>query len=265
MRRIILAAVLAAVLAACSTLPPLSRAQIAAIVAAPDRSAGDRWNDARRKPAEMLAFIGIGPGMWALDVSAASGYTTELLARAVGPTGRVWGQVPPPPPASLQRLAQSEGAAAPPPAGAPPPLPTFSERKENPALAHMQLVRRVFENPAPPDTEGRFDRVTFMFNYHDTGHLGVDRAAMNRAIYAALKPGGFYVIADHAAQPGAGMSVSGTLHRVDEAFVVREVEAAGFRLVARGDFLRNPRDPRDRNTPVPPMPKDGFVLKFQKP
>ena len=104
-----------------------------------------------------------------------------------------------------------------------------------------------------------------MFNYHDLGHLGVDRAQMNAALFRALKPGGAYVIADHSGRPGTGISESGTLHRVEEAFVRREVEAAGFRLVAHGDFLRNPNDPRDRNTPEPPQPKDEFVLKFVKP
>jgi predicted methyltransferase len=103
------------------------------------------------------------------------------------------------------------------------------------------------------------------FDYHDFGHIGVDRARMNRAIFDALKPGGQFVIADHSGRPGTGISESGTLHRVEEAFVQREVEAAGFRLVARGDFMRNPSDPRDRNTPNSPMPRDEFVLKFAQP
>ena len=127
-------------------------------------------------------------------------------------------------------------------------------------------VTRPFEDPAPPEVaNGGLDLVTLMFNYHDMGHLGVDRARMNRSIFQALKPGGHYVIADHSGRPGTGISESGTLHRVEEAFVSSEVEAAGFRLVAAGDFLRNPADPRDRNTPMPAMPKDEFVLKFVKP
>jgi predicted methyltransferase len=88
---------------------------------------------------------------------------------------------------------------------------------------------------------------------------------MNRAVFEALAPGGLYVVADHAGRSGTGISESGTLHRVEEAFVQREIEAAGFRLAARGDFLRNPADPRDRNTPEPPMSKDQFVMKFVKP
>jgi predicted methyltransferase len=104
-----------------------------------------------------------------------------------------------------------------------------------------------------------------MFNYHDFGHFGVDRASLNRAVFAALKPGGMYVIADHAGRPGTGISESNTLHRVEESLVRQEVEAAGFRLAEEGMFLRNPNDPRDRETPDPPQPKDEFVLKFVKP
>ena len=74
-----------------------------------------------------------------------------------------------------------------------------------------------------------------------------------------------YVIADHSGRPGTGISEAGTVHRVEEAFVRKEVEAAGFKLAAEGDFLRNPNDPRDKNTPDPPQPKDEFVLKFVKP
>jgi len=253
------AALLAACASAPSTLPP---DRIAAIVASPDRAEADRVNDIRRKPADMLAFIGIT----ALDVSAARGYTTELVARAVGPTGKVYGQNPPPRNTNAPRPAQPEGASAPPAASTPPPMPNLAERLRNPALAHMVPVVRPFEDPAPPEVaNGGLDLVTLMFNYHDFGHLGVDRAKMNQAIFKALKPGGVYVIADHSGRPGTGITESGTLHRVEEAFVVKEVEAAGFKLAGKGDFMRNPSDPRDKNTPEPPMPKDEFVLKFVKP
>ena len=97
------------------------------------------------------------------------------------------------------------------------------------------------------------------------GPMGVDRARLNAAVFAALKPGGVYVVADHSGRAGTGISESATLHRVEEALVRREVEAAGFRLAAEGTFLRNPNDPRDREEPDPPQPKDEFVLKFVKP
>ena len=206
------------------------------IVASVDRTAADRQNDARRKPVEMLSFIGVREGMTALDVSAGGGYTTELLSRAVGPNGRVYGQTRAPDP--RQRLAL---------------------RKRDNIIA----IVRPFEDPAPPDVP--LDLVTLMFNYHDFGHMGVDRAKTNAAIFRALKPGGLYVIADHSGRPGTGISESGTLHRVEEALVKQEVEAAGFRLAGEGGFLRNPQDPRDRETPEPPQPKDEFVLKFVKP
>ncbi|HUQ74121.1 MAG TPA: hypothetical protein VM183_05285, partial [Burkholderiales bacterium] len=226
----------------------------------------DRTNDVRRKPELVLAFIGVRPGMTVLDVSAGGGYTTELMARAVGPTGKVYGQSTPPDPARAKPAAPEAGS--PPPDARPRPTSAqrLAERAKNPAVSNIVPVVRRFEDPAPPELAANaFDLVTLMFNYHDFGFMGVDRAQMNRAIFAALKPGGIYVVADHSGRPGTGISESGTLHRVEEAFVRREIEAAGFRLVGQGDFLRNPADPRDRNTPEPPMPKDEFVLKFVKP
>ncbi len=235
----------AAVLAAgCQSTSPggtISRERIAEIVASPDRSAADRTNDQRRKPELMLAFIGPRPGMVAMDISAAGGYTTELIARAIGPTGKVYGQVPRNP----ERV---------------------EARAKNPGLGHIVPVVRSFEDPMPPElAKNALDLVTLMFNYHDFGHLGVDRARVNRAVFEALKPGGLYVLADHSGRPGTGISESGTLHRIEEAFLRAEVEAAGFRLAEQGNFLRNPDDPRDKNTPEPPMPKDEFVLTFVKP
>jgi predicted methyltransferase len=270
MRHLAALAVAVAVLglAACASGPATpDPGRYAAVVAAPDRSAADLAQDVRRKPVEMLAFVGVRPGMLVEDLSAARGYTSELLARSVTPGGKVYAQNPPRAPARTPP-AQPEGAAAPAPAAmaARAPMPTLPERLANPALAAViESVTRPFEDPVPPQVQGRLDLVTLMFNYHDFGHLGVDRAQMNRAVFQALKPGGAYVIADHSGRAGTGISESGTLHRVEEAFVVREVEAAGFRLVARGDFLRNPADPRDRNTPEPAMPKDEFVLRFVKP
>lgn len=275
-----MAAAAAALIAACSSLAPggsaqnaptLSATRIAEIIASPDRSDADRRNDVRRKPAEMLQFIGIRPGIVALDVSAGGGYTTELIARSAGSAGRVYGQTPPR--SSRPGPAQPEGAAAPPMPAAPAAAatmparpPGLAGRAMNPLAGNIVPVVQPFENPVPPAAApASLDLVTLMFNYHDLGHLGVDRAQMNRALFAALKPGGLYVIADHAGRPGTGISESGTLHRVEEAFVRREVESAGFKLVASGDFLRNPADPRDQNTPNPPMPKDEFVLKFVRP
>jgi predicted methyltransferase len=131
--------------------------------------------------------------------------------------------------------------------------------------APIIAVSRPFEDPVPPElASDGIDLVTLMFNYHDLGFMGVDRAAMNRAVFRALKPGGLFVVADHSGRTGTGISESGTLHRIEKEFLRKEVEAAGFKLLEEGDFLRNPNDPRDKNTPDPPQPKDEFVLKFVK-
>ncbi len=263
--RTALAALAASVVGACAMAPgaqapaALSEAQIAAIVGSPDRTAADRENDKRRKPEQVLAFMGLRPGMVALDVVAGGGYTSELLARSVGPTGKVFSQAQPrdpnravPPGARvpgagvLERQARLSGAKA--------------------AAAPIALVLQRLVDPLPPElTPGRVDVVTLMFNYHDLGPLGEGRAQMNRSIFAALKPGGLYIVADHSGRPGTGISESTTLHRIEEVFLRSEVEAAGFKLVASGSFLRNAADPRDKETPDPPMPKDEFILKFVKP
>jgi predicted methyltransferase len=261
---------------------PLSSARIIEILSSPDRTTADRTNDLRRKPEQMLGFIGIRPGIVALDLSAAGGYTTELLARSIGPTGKVYGQSRPRDPNqaptsssvpegnSRPNLAPVATPAAAPAAPRPSPV-VLADRDAKlheagiPA-APIVALSRPFEDPVPSDLASeQIDLVTLMFNYHDLGHLGVDRAAMNRAVFRALKPGGLYVIADHAGRPGTGISESGTLHRIEEAVRRQEVETAGFRLVEEGTFLRNPNDPRDKNTPDPPQPKDEFVLKFVRP
>jgi predicted methyltransferase len=262
--------------------PPLSTEQVIQILASPDRTTADRTNDLRRKPEQILGFIGIRPGIVALDLSAAGGYTTELLARSIGPTGKVYGQSRPrdpnPAPAnpavpegnSNPNLAPAATPAASPAAPRPSPVALADRearlREAGIPAAPIVALSRPFEDPVPSDLASeQIDLVTLMFNYHDLGHLGVDRARMNQAVFRALKPGGLYVIADHAGRPGTGISESGTLHRIEEAFLRQEVEAAGFKLAEEGKFLRNPNDPRDKNTPDPPQPKDEFVLKFVRP
>ncbi len=262
------------------TTPPLaalSRARIQAIVDSPDRSAADRTNDLRRHPVELLTFIGIEPGWTALDVFTGGGYTTELLARAIGPSGLVYGQSRPRNPSATPPRPAAPESGAMTPAAAPAPAPASrtaadmladrgaAMKAAGIAAAPIAFVALPFDNPVPPEAIGKLDLVTLMFNYHDLGWLGTDRASTNRSIFEGLKHGGYYVIADHAGRPGTGISESGTLHRIEESFLRKEVEAAGFRLVAEGDFLRNPNDPRDKNEPNPPQPKDEFVLKFVKP
>ena len=236
------AILMAAVLAGCATYAPAPDYQ--ALVASPDRSDADRTNDVRRKPAQFLMFYDIRPGMLVADLDAAGGYTTELLARAVGPAGRVYAQN------TRETLVRIKGQ--------------FDERGKKPVMSQVVHVVRPFDDPLPSDVRN-LDLVTFNFGYHDTTYQTVDRLKMNRAVFDALKPGGLYVVADHSARAGAGVSVGKSLHRIEEAALQREVEAAGFRLVAEGGFLRNPNDPRDAPVFKPNQPNDEFVLKFVKP
>jgi predicted methyltransferase len=216
----------------------------AAIIAAPDRAAADRDTDKRRDPVKLLAFTGVRTGMKVLDMGAGAGYSTELMARSVGPNGVVYGQNP----ADLPARAKER----------------FEARMQTPAMKTVVSLMRPFDDPLPADVRD-LDLVTFFFYYHDTAYMEVDRAAMNRKLLAALRPGASLVITDHHAKTGEGVTVARTLHRIEEAVLRREVEAAGFKLVAEGDFLRHPEDPRDFNVNRPTGPVDEFVLRFEKP
>jgi predicted methyltransferase len=216
-----------------------------AIVAAPDRSDADRQTDQRRQPAKMLAFTGLRSGMKVLDMEANAGYSTELLARAVGPDGVVYAQDPA---ALIERFVKDK----------------FDIRAQKPAMKNVVHVIRNFDDPIPPDVSG-LDLITFFFAYHDVTYMQVDRAEMNRKMFAALKPGGFLIIADHSARPGDGTNVAKTLHRIEESTLRQEIEAAGFKLASEADFLRHPEDPRDAAVFHPQVPVDEFVLRYQKP
>ena len=240
--RFIAALIGAALLGACSMAP--TPADYHAIVAAPDRTDADRKTDERRKPEQLLAFTGVRPGMTVLDMGAGGGYSTELMARAVGPSGSVWGQD------SAEAGERAKQA--------------FEARLKSPVMQHVSRVEQPFDDPIPPGVHD-LDLITFFFFYHDTTYMHVDRAKMDAALFAALKPGGILVIADHSARVGDGATVGKTFHRIEESTVKREVQAAGFRFVEEGDFLRNPGDPRNTLVFRSPVPVDEFVLKFQKP
>jgi predicted methyltransferase len=216
----------------------------AAVLAAPDRSDADREADKRRDPKPFLEFAGLRPGMRVLDMGAGGGYSTELIARAVTPAGKVYAQNPPDLPDK--------------------PKAAFESRLNSPAMGDVVPDIRPFDDPLPPDIRD-FDLITFLFFYHDTTYMKVDRPEMNQKLLGALKPGGFLIVADHSAQPGQGISVAKTLHRIEEATLRQELEAAGFRVAAEGNFWRNPDDPHDFPSYRPTVPVDNFVLKFQKP
>jgi predicted methyltransferase len=215
-------------------------ADYSAIIAAADRSPADRQVDARRNPEPLLKFVAARPGMKVLDVGAGAGYSTELLARAVGPKGVVY----------AQNARQRDN---------------FEERMRTPAMKNVVSVVRSYDDPVPPEAKN-IDLITMFYVYHDIVNTPVDRKQMNKRLYESLRPGGRFIIADHSAQTGAGTSVTKSLHRIEEAALRREVEAAGFKLEAEGDFLRNPADPRDKHfSEVAGTPNDRFVLRFVRP
>lgn len=215
-----------------------------AIVAAPDRDENDVKNDAHRQPAKLIDFTGVKPGMIVMDFAAGGGYTTELLARAVGGSGRVYAQSAP----SAPEQARQKLVA----------------RMARPAMANVEIAETPFDAPVPANVHN-LDLITLILNYHDIAYLPVDRSKMNAALFDGLKKGGFYVVVDHSARPGEGASVGKSLHRIEEATVIAEVESAGFKLVAKGDFLRQPSDTRDKPFFNMEQPSDQFALKFVKP
>jgi len=236
-----LAVILVLALAGCAipaaqdTAPSADRYR--AILADPVRTERDRGMDARRHPVELLQFAQVRPGMRALDVASGGGYTSQLLALAVGPSGKVWAQTPQPNATLKERLAANPQAS-------------------------LVVVARPFDDPVPPEA-APLDLVTLILNYHDISYLPVDRDAMNRKIFAALKPGGRYVVVDHSALPGTGLTAGKALHRIEEAFVVEEIRRAGFVLDGEGAFMRDAGDTRDKSSNQPSS--DKFVLRFVRP
>jgi predicted methyltransferase len=223
---------------------------IQAVLDAPDRDAADRALDAGRHSAETLAFFGIAPRMKVAELGAGGGYTAELLARAVGPSGKVYGQNNK---FILERFAQKP----------------WTERLKKPVMKSVIRVDREFDDPLPPEAKD-LDAVFMVLFYHDTVWMETDRARMNRAIFTALKPGGVFAVIDHSGRAGTGATETKTLHRIEEKTVREEIERAGFRLAAEASYLRNPADTRDWNdSPMAAAERRGqsdrFVFKFVKP
>jgi predicted methyltransferase len=224
-------------------------ADLSAIVNAIDRWESDRDLDAGRHPGELLAFLDLSPGMRVAEIFAGKGYTTELLARRVGPTGKVWAQNPP----GVPKFVGMQ----------------LTDRLAKPVMESVTRVDSAAAAPLPADARN-LDAVVSVLAYHDTVWLGVDRDAMNKSVFDALKKGGEYVIVDHSAAAGRGTSDAKKLHRIEESVVVREVVRAGFRAAGSASFLRNPDDTRDWNdAPSAAGDKRGtsdrFVLKFVRP
>jgi predicted methyltransferase len=210
-------------------------------IANPDRPADDLKLDAGRKPDQMLAFFGVAPGMKVADIFAGGGYTTELLSNIVGPRGRVYSQNPVFPP-KYKKIGEA-----------------WDARLKNPALRNVIAVHTLDKV-----TPGSLDLVIMNMNYHDLVLLKLDRASLNASIMKALKPGGFYCIVDHSAKNGSGLKDL-QLHRIDEQYLIDEVEKAGFKLAAASSALRHPEDDRTWNVFKKRGQTDRFMLKFAKP
>jgi predicted methyltransferase len=255
-----LAAVLA--LAACETVPPPPPpppadapsarlpAFLASALADPGRPDADRARDATRHPGEVLLFAGLKPGMKVVDLIPGTGYFTRIFSRAVGPQGRVYAYVPD----ELTVLAK----------GRPPSVAAFAGK---PPYANTAMILQTLPSFSAP---ARVDMVFTAQNYHDM-HLSfmgpADLSVVNRRIFAALKPGGVYVVIDHSAKAGSGLRDTDALHRIDAALVRKEVEAAGFVFEGESRVLRNPRDPLTASVFDPAIRgrTDQFVYKFRKP
>jgi predicted methyltransferase len=218
-------------------------------VADPSRPDVDRNRDEARKPAESLQFSGVKPGDAVADFNASAGYFTRLFADVVGKRGHVYAIEP----VEIQQYIAKSTAE----------LQAYATTHRNVTVS----VETALESLRLPK---KLDLFWIAQNYHDLHdkYFGpMDMAVFNKAVFAALKPGGAYVVLDHTAAPGAPADVTETLHRIDSATVRREVEAAGFVFDSEGSFLANPADPRTIKVFDKSIQghTDQFILKFSKP
>jgi predicted methyltransferase len=227
--------------------PAVAQMSISAAVADKNRPQADKDRDADRKPAEMLAFAGVKKGMTVVDTLPGAGYFTRLFSDVVGPTGKVIAYIPDEMLVKSQTALERANAAA---AG-----------RSNVEVVHNPLM-------APPPPGMRVDVVWTSQNYHDLHNMaGVDVVAFNRLVYQGLKPGGVYVVLDHAAAAGTGLANTSDLHRIDAAAVKAEVVAAGFVFDGETKVLANPADKHDLKVFDPALrgKTDQFVYRFKKP
>jgi len=234
----------ASLISATSYAADKAPAEVTAAVADAGRPAADKERDADRKPAETLAFAGIKSGQQVVDFLPGGGYFTRIFSKTVGPKGHVTALSPATTPEKYTVAAKAIAAD-----------PGYSN------------VTAVSQSPADLPA-GSVDLFFTAQNYHDLHNIpSLDVAAVDKAIFAALKPGGILLVIDHSAPAGSGVQDTNTLHRIDEAVVKTEVESAGFKLVGESDILKNPKDPRTAVVFDPSVKgkTDQFMLKFEKP
>ncbi len=216
------------------------------------RPEGDAARDAGRKPAEVLAFLGIRPGMSVLDMFSGGGYYSEILAGVVGDDGHVVAH-------SNKAYLSFVGEE-------------FVARYAGGRLPNVDIL--MAENNKLRLDANQFDAVFMGLSFHDTywvnpeaGWPAFDRKQLNATLYEALKPGGILGITDHYAVKGSGTTAVPDLHRIDKAVVIADLEAAGFELESESDVLRNPDDDHSQSVFAPGIrgQSDRFVLKFRKP
>jgi predicted methyltransferase len=237
---------LAAFCAASSLMPPVAAFAADSTVLDSGRSADEKARDADRKPLEMLEFAHVKPGQTVVDYIPGKGYFTRIFSNAVGPGGTVYADTP-------QLVIDKFKYKLPPRVSAEPGR------------------GNVHETVAKGEDLGasKADLVWTSQNYHDVHIWGGAKgtAELNKSVFNALKPGGIFIVLDHAGAPGlddAGMS---KLHRIDEALVIKEVTAAGFILDGESKVLRNPGDNHELNVFDPAIrgKTDQFILRFRKP
>jgi predicted methyltransferase len=244
MKALAASAALALMLAGCAATTAQVDAgpAIAAAVANPDRPAADRERDVHRKPAEIVAFAGVKPGDVVAEIFPGGGYYTRILAKAVGPTGKVYALVPA---AFASRPGGMDGINA------------IAAQYGNVVPLAVDFATLALPEPA--------DLVWTTENYHDMANNNV--TLVNDAMFKALKPGGLYFVEDHEALAGTGLAATSTLHRIDPTAVIEQVTAHGFKLDARSDLLANPKDPKNVGVRDPAVQGETqkFALRFRKP
>ena len=244
MIRSLTAALIATSLLCAPALAQVVSPAISAAVADAARPAADKERDAMRKPAETVAFAGVKPGMVIGELGPGRGYYTRILAKAVGPNGKVFAVITP---AQAARPGVLDGLNA--LAAAYPNITVVTS--EYPALALPQKA----------------DLFWTTENYHDF-HNGptADIAALNKVVFNNLKPGGIFYVEDHSAAAGAGLAATSQFHRMDEAVAKSELTAAGFKIDAEGDLLRNPADNKAAsNSETGHFASDRFMLRAKRP